>query len=578
MADSTSPDGTDAKLDTLIDILLEQNAESNENTADKKANKTKNLVKGLAKNSASILGLTAGMTSLKSIWAKAADDNKAVIKELALFSTATVKSSTALIDNINTGYTTMAEGLETQSVIFESGLGVLSMNNTESFIAMKALGVNISAATNATRFNVQALGMNMDAAVALEESIVESARANGQSISTLTDAITSMRDALVQTTVELGPEMAAKMKAVVARMAQKDGELAGAASSFVTSFLAGEQGFMKAARLGVAFTGQESEQQLVEKIQILSDRIVQMGAGAKGFGAGVAFQRFEDAFGLTRENFLVAEKMGRNIETLRVDSNKAAAENLKSLDAARVMEVAMFDVQSAGVKAQQGIAESLEPLAEWMPKLFGGLVVIQALLAAIEFNTLLGGVGGIKGVAGKVMGSGVMKAGIMTAGVGMMAKDIYDAGMGEDGGMNGKNIGGIAGGAIGAAIGSVLLPGIGTWAGMALGNLVGGAIGGTFDTVEQEEDLATIAEAAEKQQKDTEEIRRIQEAQIRAARSLASPQIELLQSINDALVRSLATLGTQNRLLADGNDINEQGYYQADASKPSVRGNNIRNW
>ena len=249
MADSTSPDGTDAKLDTLIDILLEQNAESNENTADKKANKTKNLVKGLAKNSASILGLTAGMTSLKSIWAKAADDNKAVIKELALFSTATTKSSTALLDNINTGYTTMAEGLETQSAIFESGLGVLSMNNTESFIAMKALGVNISAATNATRFNVQALGMNMDAAVALEESIVESARANGQSISTLTDAITSMRDALVQTTVELGPEMAAKMKAVVARMAQKDGELAGAASSFVTSFLAGEQGFMKAARL-----------------------------------------------------------------------------------------------------------------------------------------------------------------------------------------------------------------------------------------------------------------------------------------------------------------------------------------
>jgi len=571
MADTDPPPAeSGSKLETLIDILIKQNADKKDESDAKKANKNKNLVKGLAKNSASIVGLTAGMTSLKSIWAKAAQDNKDIVKQLSLFGTASVKNSTALMDNLNTGYTTMAEGIETQSAIFEAGLGQMSKSSTESFVAMKALGVNIGAVANVTRFNVQAMGMSTDAAVALSESVVEAARANDQSISTLVDAIASMKDALNKTSVELGPQMTANIQAVVARMAQSNGEMAGMASSFVTSFLAGEQGFMKAARLGVMFTGQESEQQLVEKIELLSQRIVQMGLGAKGAGGGVAFQRFEDAFGLTRENFMVAEKMGRSIDTIRTDGNKAAAENLKNMDASRAAEVAMYDLQQLGVTAQQGIAKSLEPLAEFLPTLLMGLTAIEAILTVIEFNTMMGGSGGIKKFAGSAAGIGVA-AGTIGLGLAMGGKDIMDIVGGEDKENSGANWGGAIGMGVGGIIGSMILPGIGTGIGMTVGNIIGGWIGGISDKdADSKADLATLSDNSSKQQKDTEEIRRIQEDQERRTRSLANPNLRILTSINDTLIRNLAVLERTAGFASRSNELAEDAKFQTGNGPPSL--------
>ena len=215
---------------------------------------------------------------------------------------------------------------------------------------------------------------------------------------------------------------------------------------------------MKSTKLGVGFTGQETEQQLVEKIQLLSERIVQMGAGAQGFGGGVTFQRFEDAFGLSRENFMVAQKFGRNIEGLRRDNNKAAAENLKGLDASRAVEVGMRDIQSTAVEVQQGIAATLSPLSTLIPAILTALVAANVLLGIMAFKGT--GIGGsMKGMGTKLAGSGAVKLGVAGVAGTMMLKDAADMATGTDGGMSGKNIGGVAGGAIGAAIGSVLLPG-----------------------------------------------------------------------------------------------------------------------
>ena len=554
-----------SSIKSLVEVVGKQNEDEGK---DKQKNSNKALVKGLAKNTGTMLGLTTGMLSIKNIFGQAAKDNKEVIKQLSLFSTASTSNSKKLLDNLDTGYTTLKEELGTQSDIFAAGLGVLSKGNTESFTAMKALGVNVAEAANFTQFNTQALGMSMDGAVDLSESLIESSRANMQVTNNLIKAIDSMQQALKKTSVELGPEMSKNMQSVVARMAQDNTAMSGDIANFVSSFLAGEQGFMKAAKLGVMFTGNETEQQLVEKIEQLSERIVQMGAGAQGAGGGVAFQRFEDAFGLSRENFMVAQKFGRNIEGLRKDNNKAAAESLKSLDAARTMEVATRDFQAKAVEFQQGVANALDPLSWLLPSILAAIVLSNTALATIAFQTnpAVAAFGSAaKNMMGKVMGSGVMKAGIMTAGIGMMGKDLTDAYTGKDGGMNGKNVGGVAGGAIGAAIGSVLLPGIGTWAGMALGNLVGGGIGSMFDPDESDA-IKTTADNSSHQAKDTEEIRRIQENQERRLRSLANPQMSILTTINDTLVRNLAVLersaGQQRRqteLMDDAKFDNNSG-------------------
>mgnify|MGYP003675948021 CR=1 FL=1 len=560
----TQPD----KLDKLISMGEAFLANKSKESEDKKANTNKNLVKGLAKNTGAMMGLTTGMLSIKNIFGQAAKDNKEVIKQLSLFSTATASNSKQLLANLDTGYTTLKEELGTQSDIFAAGLGVLSKGNTESFTAMKALGINVAEAAQFTQFNTQALGMGMDGAVDLAESLTESSRANAQVTDNLIKALSSMQQALKKTSVELGPEMTKNMQAVVARMAQDNTAMSGDIASFVSSFMSGEGGFMKSTKLGVGFTGQETEQQLVEKIQLLSERIVQMGAGAQGFGGGVTFQRFEDAFGLSRENFMVAEKFGRNIEGLRRDSNKDAAETLKSLDSSRAVEVGMRDIQATAVEVQQGIAATLSPLSTLIPAILTALVAANTLLGVIAFKPA--GLGGaMKGMGTKLAGSGALRlAGMGTAGL-MMGKDALDMATGEDGGMSGKNIGGVAGGAIGAAIGSVLLPGIGTWVGMGLGNMIGGGIGSMMDP-DESDDLAITAEAAAKQQRDTEEIRRIQERQDRDRRSLANPQMHILTTINNTLVRNLAVLSRTATQTTRQTELAEDAKFSNSGSAPSL--------
>ena len=527
-----------SSIKSLVDVVGKQNTEE---SADKQKNSNKTLVKGLAKNTGAMLGLTTGMLSIKNIFGQAAKDNKEVIKQLSLFSTATTDNSKRLLANLDTGYTTLKEEIGTQSDIFAAGLGQLSKGNTESFVAMKALGVNVAEAASFTQFNTQALGMNMDSAVDLSESLIESSRANMQATNNLIKAIDSMQQALKKTSVELGPEMSKNMQAVVARMAQDNTAMSGDIANFVSSFLSGEQGFMKAAKLGVAFTGQETEQQLVDKIQLLSERIVQMGAGAQGVGGGVAFQRFEDAFGLSRENFMVAQKFGRNIEGLRRENNKADAENLKNLDASRNIEVAQRDIQATAVEVQQGIAKALAPLAPALPLILAGLVAANASLQIIAMKAQLGAggaAGGLKSFAAGGVGKTLGAIGMLAAlgQVGMSTKDAVTEK--KDRGANiGSSIGGIAGGTLGFIFGGGPF---GAAIGAQVGIQAGKWLGGMFDT--GDDTLTEMDNKLEKQSKDTGEIRRIQEDQERRARSLANPQIGILTSINDNLVRNLAVL------------------------------------
>ena len=502
-------------------------------------NSSKTLATNLAKNSVAVLGLSQGLTSMKGFFSQAARDNTKVVGQLAKFTTASTSTSKQLIDSLNTGYTTLQEGLATQGELIGMGMTDMSKGNKESFIAMKALGVNLAGVTSITRFNQEALGISADASTELSKSLIETAIKNGTSMEALVSAVESMRGALIKTSVELGPEMSMKVQNVVARMTQNNSDLAGAAASFVTSLVSGEEGFFKAAKLGIMFNRGDSEDQLVAKIEEAARRMNQMSAGAQG---GVAFQRFEDAFGITRENFMVAKRLGTNIEQMRRADVKTQAEQLKQLDAGRQIEVNSFMLQAKGVDFMQGVAAATAPLQMYVPAALAILGTIATMTTTMAMKDA------ITGESTSLRGLLKSKTGLAAFGgaaLGLLptAKDLFDISQGS---RTKEDIGGSVGGVIGGTIGLLGGP-LGVGIGAMIGNTLGGYVGQSFDKNESNRTeanklLKEIHGIDTKTQKDTEEIRQIQQDQERRARTLSNPQISILTTINDTLVRNLAVL------------------------------------
>ena len=580
-----------AESDPLVEAL-NRNAASNEKLFARQEKKDKEdtkfkpgkLVGALAKNSAAVLGLSQGLTSIRGFFSQAVKDNQQITKQLALFSTATSQNTRQMTNSLNTGFTLLKEGIETQGELIDAGLGDFSKANKESFIGMKALGINLKSSIAITRFNTEALGISAERSVELSKSVVEAAMANGTSIGELVGAIESMKVALTKTAVELGPEMSMKVQNVVARMTQNNSELAGAASQFVTSFLAGEDGFMKAARLGVGFTGQETEAELVAKIEQLSKRIAEMTAGAQGFGGGIAFQRFEDAFGISRENVLIAREMGRDIKELERGSIKSAADQLAKLDASRQIELKMFRLQAKGVDVMQGIGHTVAKFAGWIPQVLVLLGMISATSQAMLVKNALWAGEGAQGVGAKTF-MRTVGIGMAVAAAGMALKSAHDLIKAEPGERKRSDIGtlvGTAGGAIGGALLGAKIGAVGGPMGMAIGSLIGG-LGGKFIGEMFDEGGNTGEEQKKAQQwrdqqfgltkdneKNTAEIKRIQEEQQRRQNSLANPQITLLTSINDVLVQNMIALQRANRQRELANEVRKDMQFSTGLAAPSL--------
>jgi hypothetical protein len=566
----------------VAQALEEQNTRAKTKQKEKDKFKPGKLVGALAKNSAAVLGLSQGLTSIKGFFAQAVKDNQQVTKQLSLFTAASTQTSREMVGSLNTGFNTMQESLATQGELIDAGLGDFSKSNKEAFLGMKALGINLKSAISITRFNNEALGISAERSSDLSKSVVQAAIANGTSISELVGAIESMKVALTKTAVELGPEMSLKVQNVVARMTQNNSELAGAASQFVTSFLAGEDGFMKAARLGVGFTGRETEAELVSKIEQLSSRIAQMSAGAQGFGGGVVFQRLEDAFGITRENVIIARDMGMNIKKLAQGSIKSAAEQLAEMDATRQIRVQMWGLQSKGIDIAQGMASVIAPLGPWMPAALTLLGTIAAATQMMAFKGALGAKGEQLGMLGAMKAKrGAGAYGLMAAGAITTGKDIFDVATKDDATTGDKMgaVGGVLAGAVGfALLGGPIGAGIAASIGNQLGNYIGDQIGTESvmgkEQAKARERMEEILNINTENADNTAEIKRIQQDQERRARSLANPQISILTSINDVLVQNMLALQRANRQREEGNEIRkDMSFNSATSTVPALHSN-----
>ena len=551
--------------------LLEANAAKAK--SDNTSKKLSSAAAALGKNTTALLGVTQGFLSLGNIFSTAAKNNSELVKQLGQFSKATIENQRAVVASFNTGFTTFEEGIETQGELINAGMGQMTAQNKSTFLAMKALGFEIKNQIGMTRFNTEALGLSESASTKLAANVVATSIKNATSVDALTNAMASMKAALIKTTAALGPEMGEKVQNVVLRMTQNNSELADTASRFVTSLLAGEEGFMKAARLGIGVTGQETEGELAAKIETAMSRILQLTEGATGFGGQIVLQRLDSMLGITAEEVNLIRRLGPSIDQLRTENLEDAAKARGKMDASRTLELAMFKFRAVTADATANMATYLQPLVGWLPQALAFLATIAAASTMRAFTPLSESGGSISGgmkafnkLQPKMVGTAAILASLPTI------KDIVDVARPDK--RSTGDIGGVIGGALGGFAGATFGGPVGLAIGMSIVNGIGKMLGNKFtDPLTKREDktielLEEIHGNTKKEGEDTEEIKRIQQEQERRQRSLANPQLHILTSINDILVTNLATLGRIERLNSESNTINEDIKHAQQLQKP----------
>jgi len=335
----------------------------------------KDSVIGVVENTASLVGLTASMASLKGVLGDLKGMNSRVSKSLAQVHLSNEGSSKTLsrFDNSNTG---LSQQIEIFGDAVDLGMTRFSDDTLKFATQLKAQGIGQKAVLAAMRSNTQVLGMSETASLELADSLVSTAAENGDSIDGLISALDSMKDAMVKTTVALGPEAAANMQRVAAMIGQHNSGLQDAAANFVSSFLNGTDGMLKAAQLGVQFTGQESTEDFAAKVGQLMDKVADMTAGMKGAGSQPALEGLMAGFKLSYEDLNLVQQMeGVSWATGIVNGMTAQTQaDLSKNSSDQSYQNAARNSQKKGLTVMEGIASQIQKIGSWGGGYFVGIL------------------------------------------------------------------------------------------------------------------------------------------------------------------------------------------------------------
>ena len=286
----------------------EKTAKEGERASKASTKKIQKLGKSIIPNTAALVGLTGSMFTLKGVLGDLKSMNSDVSKSLTQVNLST-QGSRKTMERFNESSTGAQQQIQAFATAVELGMNNFSDNSLKLSVQLKAQGVNNKAVMGLMRHNVQALGLSEQSQLELVDSLVSTAAANGDSIEGLISAVDSMKDAMVETTVALGPEAAANANKIAAMMSQSNTSLQGAAADFVKSFLAGSDGFDKAARMGVVFTGQETTEEMAAKFEQIISKLNDMTGGMKGAGAAKALDPLAEGFGLSMQDINLAQQL-----------------------------------------------------------------------------------------------------------------------------------------------------------------------------------------------------------------------------------------------------------------------------
>ena len=412
---------------------------------------SKNLAKNISaigKNTVGVLGLANIMKTLGGVVGNQIKMNDTLAKSLVQAGNATMKVS-EVMNSVQGGLVGVEQAIETFGDAVQMGMAGFSDGFLKFSTQLKAQGIDNKGVMTLMRRNIQALGLGEESTLLLADSLVSTAAANKDSINGLVQAINSMKEALTKTSVELGPKAAENAQKIAAMMAQGNTELQGAATKFVTSFLAGSDGFMKAARLGVTFTGQETTAQMAAKFEEILSQIGAIQAGRQGTGSQFFFDAMEKSFKLTREDFLLQQQIGESIDMLVQGNTEERQELLSERSITQAWQNATFEIQSKILGVMQGFAEGLNTLGQklggWFVPIVAGTAfmgptfkALKALgLGFIKFFSFListakaSKLGGVGGVAASVLTSTTTEGAVMGSIAGVAAAGAVRKGLGK---------------------------------------------------------------------------------------------------------------------------------------------------
>ena len=361
----------------------------------------------LGKNTLGLVGLTTSMLTLKGMLGNVREMNSKVSQSLGQLDQTTL-GSRSVTERFNNASVGMTQAIKTFATATELGISQFSDGALRLSAQMKVLGLDNKQAMKIMRFNTQGLGSASDSSAKLVDTLISTAAANKDSISGLIDAIASMKDALIGTSVELGPKAAENAQKIAAMMSQNNSELQETASKFVTSFLTGTEGFQKAARLGVTFTGEESLDEMAVKFEQLLGAIQQLDPGGQA-GSQYTLQAFEKQFGLSRQDFYLQRQIGTTLKDLHKTNTEQLAADVGKISIDQAYQNATYGVQALGLQFAEGAAKGINQIYEligpWGTAVLGLLGSMLAFMSVGGIGNILGGgFGKIKDGIGNVGG------------------------------------------------------------------------------------------------------------------------------------------------------------------------------
>ena len=400
-------------LEDLTDAIKDANPNEKDKKGDaakkreeeRKSKKIKDNTKAVIKNTLGLIGLTGSMFTLKGMVGDVGKMNSKVSQSLGQLDKTTL-GSRFVTEKFNNASVGMTQAIDTFSTAVELGISEFSDGALRFSAQMKVLGLDNKQAMKLMRFNTQGLGATSESSARLVDTLVSTAAANKDSISGLIDAIASMKEALIGTSVELGPKAAENAQKIAAMMSQGNSELQQVASKFVTSFLTGTEGFQKAARLGVTFTGQESLEEMTVKFEQILGRISELDPGGQ-VGSQYTFEAFEKGYNLSRQDFFLQKQIGTTLKELKQTNTEQLAADVSKISIDQAYQKATYATQSLAMEFAEGAAKGINKISDW----FGpwGITVLGFLGSIVGFLSS-GGIGNIFGGGFRKMG-GIFRKG-----------------------------------------------------------------------------------------------------------------------------------------------------------------------
>lgn len=384
------------KLDKLLEFMKEdakksterEDAKSKKEESKKTSEALKKVGKGLVDTAGSMVGLTASMFTLKGVMGDLKGMNSDVSKSLTQVNLAT-QGSAKTIARFNDS----ATGLKQQIGAFADATSVGMTNFSNSTLKfstqLKAQGIDNKTTMGLIRSNTQGLGMSQESSLALADSLVSTAAKNGDSIDGLVTAIAGMKEAMISTTVALGPKAAESAQKVAAMMSQTNSELTEASTKFVSSFLSGAEGYAKAAKFGVQITGNESDVEMAAKFQQLIDRIAQLTEGMKGAGSQKALANVSKDFNLSMEDINLAQQIGTFSTELNKGNTDQRQRDLSKISLDQSYQNATKNTQAKGLEAVEGAASAVNSLGKMMNGHMLGLLALAGLILGVVTSILV---------------------------------------------------------------------------------------------------------------------------------------------------------------------------------------------